>query len=98
MALRSRIALVHREDLLGKTPTDEIGKRAIDKILGEGHVEAAGMVLGAVEEFATELSGVASQFFKLMKWKHVQMIVVSGGLRESRVGSRSAARPCSQRP
>src|SRR5687767_2448851 len=44
------------EDPLGETPSDEISKRKLDKVFLEGDPEAAGVVHGAIEDFATELA------------------------------------------
>jgi len=80
------------EDPLGNTPSDEISKKKIDKILTEGDPEAAGVVQGVIEEFAREFTTVIRRFLKLKSWHDTQRIVVGGGLRESRVGELAIGR------
>ncbi len=83
--LRDRLRAVG-EDPLGETPTDELSKKKLEKLLGEGDPEAAGVVHGAIEEFSSEFAGVIARFLKLKGWRDVEKIVVGGGLRASRIG------------
>jgi len=80
------------EDPLGKTPTDELSKKKLDKVLTEGDPEAAGVLHGAIEEFATELAAVTARFLKLKAWRSVQRVVVGGGFRKSRIGELAIGR------
>jgi predicted NBD/HSP70 family sugar kinase len=80
------------DDPLGEKPTDELSKKKLDKLLLEGDPEAAGVVHGAVEEFATELAKVTARFLKLKGWRDVERIAVGGGLRASRVGELAIGR------
>lgn len=80
------------EDPLGETPSDEISKKKLDKVLLEGEPEAAGVVHGAIEDFATELATVTARFLRLKAWKDTECIVVGGGLRASRVGELAIGR------
>jgi len=80
------------DDPLGESPSDEISKKKLDKILTEGEAEAAGLVLSAVEDFAQELAAVTARFLKMKEWRDVQRIVVGGGLRASRVGELAIGR------
>jgi predicted NBD/HSP70 family sugar kinase len=80
------------EDPLGETPSDEISKKKLDKLLVEGEPEAAGVVHAAIEDFATELATVTSRFLRLKAWKDTERIVVGGGLRSSRVGELAIGR------
>jgi predicted NBD/HSP70 family sugar kinase len=74
------------EDPLGDTPTADLTKKKLDKVLIEGDPEAAGVVHGAIEDFASELTSVIVRFLKLKEWRDTQRIVVGGGLRASRIG------------
>lgn len=74
------------DDPLGDTPTEDISKKKLDKVLAEGDPEAAGVVHGAIEDFAKELATVTSRFLRMKEWKGTERIVVGGGLRASRVG------------
>ena len=80
------------EDPLGDSPTDEIGKKKLDKLLVDGEVEAAGLVHGAIEEFAQELASVIRRFLRLKAWRDTQRIAIGGGLRSSRVGELAIGR------
>jgi predicted NBD/HSP70 family sugar kinase len=80
------------DDPLGDTPTEDISKKKLDKVLAEGDPEAAGVVHGAIEDFANELADVTRRFVKTKDWKGTQRIVVGGGLRASRVGELAIGR------
>ncbi len=79
-------------DPLGDTESDELGKKALDKILLEGDPEAAGLIHSAIEEFAQELATVIRRFLRLKDWKDVERIVIGGGLRQSRIGELAIGR------
>ena len=83
--LRERLRAVG-EDPLGETPTEDLSKKQLEKVLEKGDPEAVGVVQGAMEEFASELTAVIGRFMKLKHWKDVERIVVGGGLRGSRIG------------
>ncbi len=80
------------EDPLGETPTDEISRKALDKLLSDGDAEAAGLIHGAIEEFSQELAGVIRRFLRLKEWKQTERIVIGGGLRQSRIGELAIGR------
>ena len=89
--LRERVSQVG-EDPLGETPSEQISKKQLDKLLTEGDPDAAGIVHGVVEEFAQEFAGVVRRFLRLKDWKDTERIVVGGGLRESRIGELAIGR------
>ena len=80
------------DDPLGDESTSDIGKKKLDKLLVDGDVEAAGLVQGAIEEFAQELAGVIRRFLRLKSWKGTECIVIGGGFRASRVGELAIGR------
>ena len=80
------------DDPLGEKRTGDIGKKQLDRLLVDGDVEAAGLVHGAIEEFAQELAGVIRKFLRLKSWKGTERIVIGGGLRASRVGELAIGR------
>jgi predicted NBD/HSP70 family sugar kinase len=80
------------EDPFGDTPTAEISKKQLDKVLAQGDAEAAGIIQGAIEEFAQEFAQVIRRFLRLKNWKDTQRIVVGGGLRQSRIGELAIGR------
>ena len=73
-------------------PTSELSKKKLDKVLTEGDAEAAAVVQGAVEEFASELATVLERLLKLKAWRDTERVVVGGGLRDSRIGELAIAR------
>jgi len=73
------------EDPLGKTATEDISKKALDAVLTEGDTEAAGLLQGAIEDFAQELVTVIRRFQRLKDWRDSRRIAVGGGFRASRV-------------
>ena len=79
-------------DPLGDQPTEEINKKKLDTLLKEGDPEAAGVVHGAIEEFAQELALVIRRFLKLKAWKDTERLVIGGGFRGSRVGELAIGR------
>jgi predicted NBD/HSP70 family sugar kinase len=80
------------EDPVGDEPSHSISKKKLDKMLLEGDPEAAGIVQGAIEEFAQELATVIRRFLRLKAWRDTERIVLGGGLRDSRVGELSIGR------
>jgi hypothetical protein len=82
----------HGEDPFGDQPTEDLSKKVIDGVLKDGDPEAAGVVHGAIEEFAQEMALVISEFLKLKSWKDVERLVVGGGFRGTRVGELAIGR------
>jgi predicted NBD/HSP70 family sugar kinase len=80
------------EDPLGDTPSRELSKKKLDKLLIEGDPEAAGVVHGAIEDFAQELATVVRRFLRLKGWRDTERIAVGGGFRESRIGELTIGR------
>jgi hypothetical protein len=79
-------------DPLGKVPSDKVGRKKLDKLLADGEPEVAGLVHGAVEDFAQELSTVIKRFLRLRAWRKTERIVVGGGFRASRIGELAIGR------
>ena len=82
----------HGEDPVGDEPSHSISKKKLDKMLIDGDPEAAGVVQGAIEEFAQELATVVRRFLRLKAWRDTERIVVGGGLRDSRIGELAIGR------
>ncbi|HEY0681908.1 MAG TPA: hypothetical protein VGD45_06240 [Steroidobacter sp.] len=80
------------DDPLGEQPSEELSKKHLDKTLVEGDAEAAGVIHGAIEEFAQEFAQVIRRFLKLKDWKNTEALVVGGGLRQSRIGELAIGR------
>ena len=86
--LRERLRKVG-DDPLGDSPSDQISKKQLDKLLTQGDSEAAGLIHGAIEEFAQEFAAVIKRFRRLKCWKETQRIVVGGGLRLGRAATKA---------
>ncbi len=80
------------DDPLGKQPSDKVQRRELDKLLVDGDVEAAGVVLSAIEEFAQELATVCRRLLRLKAWRETETIVIGGGFRASRIGELAIGR------
>ncbi len=80
------------DDPIGEVASSEISKKQLDRLLVEGDAEAAGLVLGTIEEFATEFADVIHEFLRLKSWKGTERIVIGGGLRASRIGELAIGR------
>ena len=80
------------DDPIGDVASEEISKKQLDRLLVEGDGKAAGLVLGTIEEFATEFAEVIRQFLRLKPWKGTERIVIGGGLRASRIGELAIGR------
>lgn len=74
------------EDPFGDKPSEEIGKKKLAALLAEGDPEAAGVVQGAIEDFAQQLTGVIRRFLRLKDWRDIECLVIGGGFRASRLG------------
>lgn len=74
------------EDPLGDTPTEDISKAALDRVMADGDHEAAGLVHAAIEEFSQEFAAVVRRLLRLKGWRGTERIVVGGGLRGGRIG------------
>src|SRR5262249_13688376 len=79
-------------DPFGDESSKEISKKTLDALLEEGDLDAAGVLQGAIEDFATELAWVIRRFMRLKAWRDTECIVVGGGMSGSRVGELAIAR------
>ncbi len=79
-------------DPIGDVPSADISKKKLDRLISEGDPVAAGVVLGAIEDFAQEFATVIRRILRLPGWRGTQRIVVGGGLRASRVGELAIGR------
>ena len=73
-------------DPLGEEASEELSKKKLDAILTRGDAEAAGIIQGAIEDFAQEFALVVRRFLKLKEWKDTERVAIGGGFRASRVG------------
>ena len=80
------------QDPLGGIDTEDISKKQLDAVLAKGSPEAAGVVQGAIEEFAQQLANVIRRFLKAKAWHDTECIVVGGGFRARRVGELAIGR------
>lgn len=80
------------DDPLGAASTTELSKKEIDALLNGDDKEAQALVMGVVEEFATDLAGVLGKYLKQGVWKKTSRVAVGGGFRRSQVGELVIAR------
>ncbi len=80
------------DDPFGDTPTEEISKGKLDKMMASDDPVAAALVHTVVEEFAGELATVVRRFLQLPSWKGTERIVLGGGLIASRIGELALGR------
>src|SRR3954453_3359809 len=80
------------EDPFGEEASKDLSKKTLDMLLAEGDPEAAGVVQGAIEDFAQEFALVIRRYLKLKAWRDTERIVVGGGFRASRVGELAIGR------
>jgi hypothetical protein len=80
------------EDPFGEEASSALSKRRMDELLADGDPEAAGVVHGAIEDFAQELARVIRRFLKLKDWEDTERVVIGGGFRGSRVGELAIGR------
>ena len=74
------------EDPFGEKSSEDISKKKLISLLIDGDPEAAGLVHGAIEEFAQELAIVIRRFLRAKGWRDTEAIVVGGGFLNGRVG------------
>jgi hypothetical protein len=80
------------DDPFGDEASENISRKKLDALLSAGNPEAAGVVQGAIEDFAQELALVIRRFLKLKAWRDTERIVVGGGFRASRIGELTIGR------
>ncbi|BBK43467.1 glucokinase [Allostella vacuolata] len=80
------------DDPLGEEESQDVSRKKLDQLLSKGEPEVAGLIHGAVEEFAQELAGVVRRFRRRKGWKTAERIVVGGGMRQSRIGELAIGR------
>lgn len=88
---RDRLAQ-YGDDPFGEVEGAELNKKMLDKILASGDAEAAGVIHGAIEDFANELATVIRRFLKLKGCKDTEAIVIGGGFRRGRIGELTIGR------
>ena len=79
-------------DPLGPRATADMSKKALDAVLLRGKVEAAGVMIGAIEDFAHALATVTQHLLQTPGWRGVRVIAVGGGMRASRCGELAIGR------
>lgn len=73
-------------DPFGDLDSEEIGRKAMDEALLSDDLLAAGVILGAIEDFSQELTTIVWRLVRTKEWRDVERIVMGGGMREHRVG------------
>ena len=73
-------------DPFGPEPEEAPARETLDATLAGGSPEAAGILHGAIEDYAGALADVVRRFLQLPEWAGTERIVVGGGLRTARTG------------
>lgn len=73
-------------DPFGDIPSEDLSKKTLDESLTNGDGEAAGVVQGAIEDYAQEFALVIRRLLKLKAWQDTERLVIGGGFRAARVG------------
>lgn len=89
---RKHLKAVSGEDPLGEAKTEDLSKKQLDDLLAGGSVEAAGIILSAIEDYAQALFTVLRRFLKHKVWAETEAIVFGGGFRGSRIGELAIGR------
>ena len=89
---RDRLRTATGADPLAATRGQRLRKAQLAQILARGGQDAAGTVLGAIEDFAQELAAVVQRFLRLRDWRGTERIAVGGGFRAGRIGELAIAR------
>jgi hypothetical protein len=80
------------DDPLGDVRSEEISKKKYEELLLKGNPEVAGLIHGAIEDFANELALVMRKFLRTKGWQDTERVVIGGGFRDSRVGELAIGR------
>ncbi|MCC8362674.1 ROK family protein [Lysobacter sp. A6] len=83
------------KDPFGDTPSSELSKKDIDRVLLGGPAAAAHVVHVAIESYAARLAHVVRVFLEQEEWRDVEAILMGGGMSTSefgRLGLRRARR------
>jgi hypothetical protein len=81
-------------DPLNDVATSELykDKRGLQEVLLGGDPEAAGLLIGAIEDYAQELAKVVHCLLEVEGWQVTDRIATGGGFREGRVGELAIGR------
>jgi hypothetical protein len=80
------------EDPFGDEPSAELKNKTLDKLMQSDNPDAAGVLQGAIEDFAQELARVTRRFLKLKAWQDTERIVIGGGFSHTQAGRLAIAR------
>ena len=80
------------EDPFGDVATEDIAKKKLEEVLSKGDPEAAGLIQGAIEDYAKQLTAVTRRFLKLKAWRDTERLVIGGGFRAGRIGELAIGR------
>jgi hypothetical protein len=79
-------------DPFGEDPSAPVPRDALDAALAGGAPDEAGLVQGAIEDYAAALAGMVRRFCALPAWAGTQRVLVGGGPRSARVGEVAVGR------
>lgn len=76
----------------GSRKGEPISKKKLDRMLVSGNPVAAGLLLGAIEEYAQIFAEVVKRILRTQKWRGTEYIVIGGGMSNSRIGTLAVGR------
>lgn len=79
-------------DPIADLPKKKLNKKIVEELLADGSGEQAGLVLGAIEDFAREFASVIARFLRHESWRGTERIVVGGGMSGGRLGELTVGR------
>lgn len=69
-----------------------VSKATLDELLLTGNITQKGVLISAIEDFATALAGVVTEYLKQKTWRQTDRIVVGGGFQDCAVGQLAVGR------
>jgi len=76
----------------GSRKGEPLPKKKLDRVLVSGNPVAAGLLLGAIEEYAQAFAAVVKRILRAPKWRGTEYIAVGGGMSNSRIGALAIGR------
>jgi hypothetical protein len=70
----------------------KLNRKKLEQILLKGNADAAGVVQGAIDDFAKRIVDVIERYLKQPDWKKTELIFIGGGMSGSRIGELAIAR------
>ncbi|WP_375465570.1 ROK family protein [uncultured Methylobacterium sp.] len=79
-------------DPLARATGGHYDRGHLNSVLAEGDPEAAGVIMGTLEDFAQEIATTTRRFLRMDGWTGTERIAVGGGFRDGRLGELAIGR------